>query len=264
MEEQVPSAIAPEVPVATQAEAEPPQTAPQVEGTEAETGEKEPPAEKTFTQKELDDILAKKTAKLIRQREQERARREVYEQQLTKVMPPAQTTGEPQPEQFADPRQYARAVVAFEREQEALQQQAMQAQKQQSTFTAKRDDLMSELEEADGFDKRKWDSLPISVPMAEAILDSDVSVKLALHLTQHPEDASRIANLSPARQAAEIGKLEAKLSAAISKKPSNAPDPIKPVGGKGSSVSSDIYDPKLANDTAAWIAARNAQLKARR
>lgn len=263
MEQQDNGALTPEAP-ATPTEAEPLLTAPQAEETESPAGEKDPPAEKTFTQKELDEILAKKTAKLIRQREQERARREVYEQQLTKAAAPQPASGEPQPEQFADPRQYARAVVAFEREQEALQQQAQHAQRAQSTFTAKRDDLMAELEEADGFDKRKWESLPITVPMAEAILDSELGTKLALHLTQHPDEASRIATLSPARQAAEIGKLEAKLSPVASKKPSNAPDPIRPVGGKGSSVTSDIYDPKLASDTAAWIAARNAQLKARR
>lgn len=254
----------PVVPVTHQPEAEPAPSAPQVEGTEAETGETETPVEKTFTQKELDEILAKKTAKLLRQREQERAKRELYEQQLQKIAPPqVQTPGKPHISQFADAEQYAEAVAEWKLQQKAAEDQARQAQSKQSEFVNKRDDFLAELQDTDGFDMRKFNALPISIPMAEAILDSDISTKLALHLTHNPDEAQRIAALSPARQAAEIGKLELKLSAA-SKKPSNAPAPINPVSGSGSTVTSDIYDKRLANDTKAWIAARNAQLKARR
>lgn len=236
--------------------------APQVEGTEPATAEETPPVEKTFTQAELDAIIEKKTAKLIRQREQERAKREVYEQQVQRVQQPA-PSGKPQLAQFSDPEQYADAVSDWKLSQVAQQQRAQQVQQSQSQFETKRDDLMAELEEAEGFDLKKFNKLPISMSMAEAIIDSDQASKLALHLVNNPDDASRIAGLSPSRQAAEIGKLEARLSAVVAKKPSNAPAPISPVGAKGSSVSSDIYDPKLANDTKAWIEARNKTAKGR-
>ncbi len=231
--------------------------APQTDGTEPQS-DVETPVEKTFTQAELDAIIEKKTAKLIRQREQERAKREVYEQQVQRVQQPA-PSGKPQLAQFSDPEQYAEAVSDWKMGQIAQQQRAQEVQQSQSTFAAKRDDLMAELEDADGFDLAKFNKLPISMSMAEAIIDSDMSSKLALHLVSHPDDASRIAGLSPSRQAAEIGKLEAKLSSVTAKKPSNAPEPITPVGAKGSAVATSLYDARLLNNPDAWIAARRAQ-----
>jgi hypothetical protein len=232
---------------------------PQVGATEALAGEEIPPAEKTFTQAELDAIIEKKSAKLIRQRDQERARREVYEQQLAKATPPQHASDEPQPEQFQDPRQYARAVVEFERQKDAVTRQAQETQRQQSSSLAKRDDFVADLQDIDGFDMAKFGKLRITPDMADVMVDSDVGTKLAQHFLSNPDEASRIADLSPARQAAEIGKLEAKLSAVSTKKPSNAPDPINPVNGKGSSVPTNLYDARLGSNTEAWIEARRAQ-----
>lgn len=250
MEEQDNGQITPEVVETTEAAQS--QAAPQVEGTEPETGDK-PPVEKTFTQAELDAILEKKTAKLIRQREQERGKREAYEQQMARFQPPVQANSKPSISQFnGDAEAYADAVADWKIDQAQQQQRAQESQKSQSKFQTKRDEFIADLEETDGFDMKAFNRLPISPVVAEAILDSDIGTKLAIHLTTNPDDASRIANLSPARQAAEIGKLEAKLSTAASKRPSNAPSPISPVGGKGSSVTSDIYDARLASDTRAF------------
>lgn len=233
-------------------------------GTETPGGET-PPAEKTFTQAELDDILAKKTAKLIRQRDQERAQRTAIEQHVTRVAQPQGEEGKPQLAQFANPEQYADALANWKLNQVGRQQQVQQEQQTRSAYEAKRADLMADLEDAEGFDSRKFNQLPISRPMAEAILDSDAGVGLTLHLIAHPDEASRIAALPPARQAAELGKLEAKLSATPAKKPSNAPAPITPVGSKGSAVAADIYDARLQSNTDAWIRARNEQVaKARK
>lgn len=236
-----------------------PLAAPQVDGTDPQL-DVENPVEKTFTQAELDAILEKKTAKFMRQRDQDRAKIGVYEQQATRAQPAAE--GRPQQAQFASVDEYADAVGDWKLNQATRQQQADTAQKTQSTFAGKRDDLMSELEDADGFDAAKFHKLPISQSMAEAIVDSDQAAKLSMHLVAHPDEASRIAALSPARQAAEIGKLEAKISAVPAKKPSNAPSPITPVGAKGSAVSTNLYDSKLSAE--AWIAARRAQRAAKR
>lgn len=62
-----------------------------------------------------------------------------------------------------------------------------------------------------------------------AIVESEVGPQLLYHLARHPEIADRISELSPVRQVAELGKLEANLAKAP-KKPSNAPAPITPVG----------------------------------
>lgn len=232
--------------------------APQAGATEAPAGDEQAQAEKAFTKAEVEALvekeLAKKTAKLLRQRDQERARREIYEQELTKVkIQPQQIAGEPQPEQFDDPRQYAKAVVEFERQKESATRAQQQQVQQQSSFASRVDDLVADLEEAGNFDRDKWQRLPISTAMAHAILDSDMSVKVAEHFLQHPDDASRIANLTPARQAAEIGKLEAKLSTATKPK-SNAPPPLQPVKAAATSA-----EPNPKTDPEGWIKWRNKQ-----
>jgi hypothetical protein len=61
-----------------------------------------------------------------------------------------------------------------------------------------------------------------------AIVESEKGPALLDYLATHSDDAERIANLSPTRQVQELGKLEEKLVTA--KKPSNAPDPVKPLG----------------------------------
>lgn len=63
-----------------------------------------------------------------------------------------------------------------------------------------------------------------------AILESDVGPQVLYHLAKNPDEAERIADLSPARQVAELGKLEIKMPA-VQRKTSEAPAPINPVRG---------------------------------
>jgi hypothetical protein len=73
-------------------------------------------------------------------------------------------------------------------------------------------------------------SIPITPGMAEVIKDSDYGADLAYHLGKNPSEASRIAGLPVHRQAAELGRLEAKLSAP-KPTPKTPPAPVKPVTG---------------------------------
>jgi hypothetical protein len=197
------------------------------EGTEPEAGEKEPPAEKTFTQAELDAILEKKTAKVARQRDQERQKRELIEREVAKASIP-HDEGKPDISQFTDADEYANAVADWRLGLRDRQEKVAQEHKKVATFDSKAADLRADLEETEGFEVAKWDKLPISDAMALAIVDSELSTKLAHHLYGHPSEAERIFALSPARQAAEIGKLEERLSTAP--KTSKAPAPINPIG----------------------------------
>ena len=121
-----------------------------------------------------------------------------------------------------------------QREQaEQQQQQAKQAQ----TMATKTENFYTEAMKIPGFDREAFDELPLTRHIAEALIDSDAPAKLMAHMAAHPEEVERIAGLSPARQAAEIGKLETKLASAP--KVSNAPAPIKPIGTRGSATNSD-------------------------
>jgi len=96
--------------------------------------------------------------------------------------------------------------------------------------------------------------LAMTPVMAEALLDCENFPEVAYHLGQHPEEAKRIAKLSPAAQAREIGKLEVKLASAVkdateqqtARRTTNAPAPVKPVGAKGAAAKAvDLNDPNL-------------------
>jgi hypothetical protein len=75
------------------------------------------------------------------------------------------------------------------------------------------------------------DALPISRPMADAIMEAgEQGPELAYHLGQNPDEALRISQLSPRAQFLELGRLAAKLSQAPATTPvSKASPPIKPL-----------------------------------
>jgi hypothetical protein len=79
------------------------------------------------------------------------------------------------------------------------------------------------------------------------------------YLVNNPKEAERIATLSPARQAAELGKIEAKFPSAVKDVAvSKAPAPIKPIGSHGSASKTpeQMTDKEFADWRKKQIAAR--------
>ncbi len=97
-------------------------------------------------------------------------------------------------------------------------------------------------------------SLPITNEMAEVILESDAGPELAYHLGKNPAEAARIARLNPRLQAAELGKLEVRLTAPkpAAKQP---PQPIQPVNGIAAGGARDPDKMSMSE----YIAWRNGQ-----
>jgi hypothetical protein len=109
---------------------------------------------------------------------------------------------------------------------------------QNDDFYIARDDMIQNGAEKyeDFVDVVTADNVKITEVMASALLeidDTDLQVDAAYFLGNNPKEAARIAKLPPVRQVAEVAKLEMKLStkAKPAKRPSAAPEPIKPVGG---------------------------------
>ena len=185
--------------------------------------------------------VQKRISRLVREREQAKARADYLERLLQERQPQTQPERkEPKPltrdqfasdDEYVDARAEAKALALLEKIQ-AENQMREQASKLQ-TIEQKREKIFSDAEAlGDGdFDRDSFANVRITPVMAEAILDSDVAAKLVYHFHWNPEEAARIANLSPARQAAEIGKIEDKLSAAKPQK-SGAPSPIQPIAGQ--------------------------------
>ena len=78
--------------------------------------------------------------------------------------------------------------------------------------------------------------VPMSDFMRDAIIDSDLGPKVAYWLANNPEEAKKIASMSPLATVRAIGRIEERLEsqAKAPKKPTAAPAPLKPVGGKAS------------------------------
>lgn len=232
--------------------------------------------EKTFTQKELDDILEKRLSKERRKREELSRRLQVTEELALRTREPAQPAppagdGEPKRENFDSYEAFIEAraewraerkvteTLAKQREQEAQNRTAEEQRKLETQFRERAQAASKEIDDFE--DVMSTSDAPMTRAMSEAIITSDIGPKIAYHLAKNPDEAERIATLPAARQAAEIGKLEAKLAAEPPKevkKPSAAPDPIKPVGAR-STVKDDMPDPK--KDPQGWLKWREGQLR---
>jgi hypothetical protein len=96
--------------------------------------------------------------------------------------------------------------------------------------------------------------------MGQAIVESDFGTDSAYYLAQHPDEAKAIAQLSPIRQIAAIGKLEAKVTQPAARKTTEAPPPITPAGSKAKADK----DPNQMTDAefAAWRKRQIAQRSA--
>lgn len=73
--------------------------------------------------------------------------------------------------------------------------------------------------------------VPMTPPMQQAIMESDVGPKLAYYLANNPEEAEKIATMSPVGAIRALGRIEERLSTTKPViKTTNAPAPITPVG----------------------------------
>lgn len=208
------------------------QAAPEVK-TEAEA--------KTFTQAELDAIVQKEKAKAARIAESRamKARIEALESRLPQpTQPEPQRSDRPTRSQFADDDDYVEAMADWKIAQRDKAVRAETSAKQVQQLQAKTETIYGEAQKIAGFDREAFDELPLTPAIAAAVVDSDVSAKLMHYMASNPDEVERIAGLPPARQAAAIGRMEAKID--VSHSISKAPPPMKPVGSRGAASNSDL------------------------
>ena len=150
---------------------------------------------------------------------------------------------------------WAKKVVA---QQQATQQQTARTSTIDQTYSeriTKAEEKLVDWHEV--VDNAQIPTLPNEVVMA--VKESDLGPEIVYHLDTNPADARRLAGLSPWAAVREIGKLEAKLSAAPPKEPlktSRAPEPIQQTAAGRTDVSADLST--LPTDD--YIAKRNAEL----
>ena len=234
------------------AQADVPVTAPEVTAT-SESAQNEQPA-KTFSQEEVDALVAKRLAK--EQRKWERK----LQQPATPAVPPVPREIPPA-DQFESVEAYAQAL-AEKRAAELVQQREVQ-QQQAQVLESHRDREETAREKYDDYEDVVYNpKLAITPIMAQTIQASDMGPDVAYYLGTNPKEAERIARLPAIAQAKEIGKLEAKIASAPPvKKTTSAPSPISPVSARSASTTLDTTDPRAAKQMSAseWIAAERAR-----
>ena len=178
---------------------------------------------------------------------------------------------EPQPSQFSDAFEYAKALAEFSTEralaerdrQVALAREQEAQQKVIESWAQKVQAAKAELPDFD--DLVASSDVVVNNAVRDAILESDVGPKILYHLAENNDLAKKIASLSPNAALREIGKLEARFEA----KPetaqtapvvrSKAPAPIQPIrGGQGKPDVPISATGEFHGSYQAWKAARKS------
>lgn len=234
---------------------------PEVEAVQAEPTEvveerSEPEIEKEQEEKpKANPKLERRFSEITKQREearkeaqQERSAREALEARLAVLerQPAPQAPKvdeEPQPSQFNDAFEYAKALAEYTadqrigemRRQDAEAKQAQERQKVIETWASKVQAAKASMPDFD--DIVASSDVVVNDDIRDAILESDVGPQILYHLAENDDVAKRIAGLTPKQALREIGKLEARFEAKETKPEptpitrSKAPAPINPLRG---------------------------------
>lgn len=164
----------------------------------------------------------------------------------------------PQEDQFEDYESFQRALTRYELKQELAQEQNQQTAAQKAQSFQER--VNAKAAEMPDFASVVYDpAVPITDTMREVILDSELGAEVAYFLGTNLSEAQRIAALSPHRQAAELGKLETKLSAPKTPPTPRTPPPAPPKTVSG--LSAGLTKPAEDMTMAEYVEARkNGQL----
>lgn len=220
-----------------------PQVEAEVSGEDAAAAvDDEGQAEQPKPKKSAQERIAELTAKM---RAEEREKEYWREQATARPQPATQPAAQPKADDEPDPatydygeddRRFIRdhaAYVAKKTVREEMAQQSAQAslQSQLATFEQRLAQQYPDGEPDGVTALRRAQALPTAVQ--DVILASENGPKLADHLGSNPAELRRLSGLTPALQAYELAKLEAKLTTRQAKTTTTAPEPIPQVRGSG-------------------------------
>ena len=264
-------------PVAVE-EAEPEAEDEQSEPKEAEKeanqeGERKqnPKLEKRFSEITKQREEARKEAQSERQARVELEQRLAALEQQRQPQQAVNVDQEPQPSQFSDAFEYAKALAEYSTEkalaerdrQVAMAREQEAHQKIIQSWAQKVQEAKAELPDFD--DLVAASDVVVNNAVRDAILESDVGPKILYHLAENNDLAKKIAALSPNAALREIGRLEARFDVKTDAKQTNplvkskAPAPIQPIrGGQGKADVPISADGEFHGSYQAWKAARKA------
>lgn len=163
----------------------------------------------------------------------EQLERQLQESKAQSRPATATAAKEPQPGDFATVAEYTDALVKYRVAEELKTRDAEAAQRRQAEEKAAREaafaqQIAAAKEKHEDFaevvGKLSGTELDrVHTDVIEYIQESEQGAELLYHLATNPKDLDRFRKLSPRRFIAELGKLEAKLEAPATPKPSDTP-----------------------------------------
>jgi hypothetical protein len=238
------------------------------EATATEDRKQNPKLEKRFSEITKQREAAREEAR------KEREAREALEVRLKEVESrsapqeaPKADSGEPQPNQFTDMYEYAKALTDYQVEKRMSEiETRKQAEQQQNEKKQVIDSFVKRVEAAKAslpdFDEMVGSAdVTVSNEVRDAIWESDVGPQILYHLAENPDVAEKLKSMSVAAANRFIGKLEAQFEPQT--KPvvgkSKAPAPINPIrsAANGRDVSL-ITDNQFQGTYQQWKSARLA------
>jgi len=230
-----------------------------------------PKLEKRFSEITKQREEARREAQAERQARVELEQRLVAMQQQQQPQQVVQYDAEPQPSQFSDAFEYAKALAEFSTEKALAERDrqvavAREQEAQQRIIQSWAQKVQAAKAEMPDFDDLVAASdVVVNNAVRDAILESDVGPKILYHLAENNDLARKIASLSPNAALREIGKLEARFEVNPETKQttpvvrSKAPTPIQPIrGGQGKADVPISADGEFHGSYQAWKAARKS------
>jgi len=218
----------------------------QEETKPVEEGVRKPKLEKRFDKVIKERELARAEAQKEREQREALENRLKELEQASKPQVAENLDKEPQPSDFTDAFEYAKALAKYSTEKAlkdrdiAEQQKQAKAEKDKvlSSWSSKLEQAKAELPDYE--EMIASSDVTVSDQVRDAILESDVGPKILYHLAENPEVAEKIGKMSLISALREVGRLEARFEKPTeTQKPtvrkSNAPAPINPIRG-GSNV----------------------------
>ena len=248
--------------VETEPEQEEDQSEPtQDEAKPAEDKKQNPKLERRFSELTKQREQAKAEAEAERNRSaQLEARLKALEQQ---AVPQKQSVNsEPQPGQFQDAFEYAKALAEFSTEKALSERDQRDAQaKIIQSWTAKLEKVKADIPDYD--EMVSTANVVVSDEIRDAILESDVGPRILYDLAENIEFAQKLAQMPVSKALREIGKLEAKYDKVEAPKEtvvkSKAPAPVRPLkAGNGAADIPINSNGEFHGTYQAWKEARRA------
>ena len=264
-----PVAVEEAEPVAEEEQSEPKEA--EKEANQEGERKQNPKLEKRFSEITKQREEARQEAQRERQARLELEQRLAALEQQKQPQKVVDVDQEPQPSQFADAFEYAKALAEYSTEkalaerdrQQAMAREQEAQQKIIQSWAQKVQEAKAELPDFD--DLVASSDVVVNNAVRDAILESDVGPRILYHLAENNDLAKKIASLSPNAALREIGKLEARFEAKPEIKQtapvvkSKAPAPIQPIrGGQGQPDVPLSTDGNWHGTYQAWKAARKS------